>query len=232
MENKNKNGLLNTAILLIVAANVFAVSRYAHSLAGQVAAVFVALGFIVSLVSWFQMRLEARERLERLEFEEMTRSRSTGALFKEDESEVFPARKSREQFERFFIPGITVLLLLAEGVGAWLLRQWVQQASGLPLNRPAVALAFFGVFFLVLFLLGRYSAGLARLRNDPLLRPSANHLLLSAYACGVVALTIVATWAHLPRVDYYLALVGIVLLGVLAAENLVGLILELYRPRV
>jgi modulator of FtsH protease HflK len=231
MESKSKNGLLNTIILLIVAGSVFAVARYAHSLAGQVAAAFVGLGFVVSLASWFQMRLEERERLERLEFEEMTKGRSTGALFKEDESEIFPTRKSREQFERFFIPAITILLLLAEGVGAWLLWQWAQKATRLPLNRPAVALAFFGVFFLVLFLLGRYSAGLARLRNDRLLRPSANHLLLSAYACGVVALTIVAAWSGFPQIDYYAALVGVVLLGVLAAENLIGLILELYRPR-
>jgi membrane protease subunit HflK len=232
MERKTKNGLLNTVVLLIVAAGVFGVARYAHSLAGQVAAAFVALGFMVSLVSWFQMRLEERERLERLEFDELTKGRSTGALFKEDESEVFPARKSREQFERYFVPAITIVLLLAQGIGAWLLWAWLQKVARVPLERPAVALSFFGVFFLMLFLLGRYSAGLARLRNDRLLRPSANHVLLSAYACAAVALTIVAVWAKFPATDYYVARAGVVLLGLFAVENVVGLILELYRPRV
>lgn len=232
MERKSKNGLLNTVVLLVVAASVFGVARYAHSLAGQVAAAFIAFGFVVSLVSWFQMRLEERERLERLEFDELTKSRSTGALFKENESEVFPARRSREQFERYFVPGITVLLLVAEGIGAWLVWTWLQRAPRVPLERPAVALSFFGVFFLILFLLGRYSAGLARLRNDRLLRPSSNHVLLSAYACAAVALTIVAVWAKFPATDYYVAGAGAVLLGLLAIENVVGLILELYRPRV
>ena len=111
--NRHKNGLLNAAVLLIVAGCVFGIARYAHSLAGQVAAAFVALGFVVSLVSWFQMRLEERERLERLEFDEVTKGRSTGGLFNENESEVFPAQKSREQFERFFIPGLTILLLFS-----------------------------------------------------------------------------------------------------------------------
>jgi len=230
--NTHKNALLNALVLLVMAAGVFAVSRYAHSLAGQVAAVFIGFGFIVALVSWFQMRLEERERLERLEFDELTKSPSTGALFNEDESEVFLARRSREQFERFFIPGLAVVLLLGQGIGAWLLWQWLQKAERLSLNRPAIALSFFGVFFLILFLLGRYAAGIARLKKDRLLRPSANHLLLSAYACGVVALTIVAAWAEFPAVDYYVALVGVVLLGLIAFETLVGLVLELYRPRV
>jgi modulator of FtsH protease HflK len=232
MERKSKNSLLNTVVLLIVAGSAFGAARYAHSLAGQVAAAFISLGFVVSLVSWFQMRLEERERLERLEFDELTKGRSTGALFKENESEIFPARKSREQFERFFIPALTILLLLAEGIGAWLLWGWAHRATRLPLERPAVALSFFGVFFLVLFLLGRYASGLARLRNDRLLRPGANHLLLSAYACAVVAVTIVAAWSQFPIADYYVALAGVVLLGVFAIENVIGLILELYRPRV
>src|SRR5213594_2853196 len=158
--NTHKSGLLNTVVLLVVAAAVFAVARYAHSLAGHVAAVFIGFGFVVALVSWFQMRLEERERPERMEFDELTKSRSIGALFNEDESEAFPARRSREQFERFFIPGITVVLLLGQGIGAWLLWQWLHRATGVPLNRPAVALSFFGVFFLILFLLGRYSSGL------------------------------------------------------------------------
>ncbi|HMJ65539.1 MAG TPA: hypothetical protein VK615_09325, partial [Candidatus Binatia bacterium] len=164
--NTHKNALLNALVLLVMAAGVFAVSRYAHSLAGQVAAVFIGFGFIVALVSWFQMRLEERERLERLEFDELTKSPSTGALFNEDESEVFLARRSREQFERFFIPGLAVVLLLGQGIGAWLLWQWLQKAERLSLNRPAIALSFFGVFFLILFLLGRYAAGIARLKKD------------------------------------------------------------------
>jgi regulator of protease activity HflC (stomatin/prohibitin superfamily) len=230
--NTHKNAVLNTAVLLLLAAGVFAVARYAHSLAGQVAAVFIAFGFVVALVSWFQMRLEERERLERLEFDELTKGPSSGALFNEDESEVFPARRSREQFERFFIPGLTVLLLLMQAVSAWLLWQSLHKVARLPLHQPAVALSFFGVFFLILFLLGRYSAGIARLKKDRLLRPSANHLLLSAYACGVVALTIVAAWADFPVVDYYAALGGVILLALIAFETLLGLVLELYRPRV
>ncbi|MCI0744847.1 MAG: hypothetical protein L0Y58_05510 [Verrucomicrobia subdivision 3 bacterium] len=230
--NTNKNGLLNALILLVSAAAAYAAARYAHSLTGQVAAAFIGFGFVVAIVIWFQMRLEERERLEQMEFDELTKSLSTGGLFNQAESEVFPARRSREQFERFFVPGITVVLMLAQGFGAWMLWRWLTGTQRLPLHRPAVALAIFGVFFLVLFLIGRFSSGLARLRDDRLLRPGANHLLLSAYASAVVVLTIVAAWANFPAVDHYTALAGAALLGLVAFETLLGLILELYRPRV
>src|SRR5262245_11877813 len=126
-------------------------------MSGQVAAAFIGVGFIVAIVSWFQMRLEERERLEKLEFDELTKGVSGAGLFGEGDSEVFPAQRSREQFDKFFVPAITVLLVVLQGAGAWLLWQWLQKAPRVPLHRPAVALAIFGVLFLLLFLLGRYS---------------------------------------------------------------------------
>lgn len=231
MERKGNNGLLNAVVLLLTAVCVYAVGRYANSLSAQVAAAFVAYGFVVALVSWFQMRLEERERLERMEYDELTKAHSTSALFNEG-TDAFHAGRSREQFERYFVPAITIALMLAQGIGAWLLWRWLQRPDKLPLNQPAVALSVFGVLFLILFLLGRYSAGLARIRNDRLLRPGANHLLLGAYASAVVMLTIVAAWAKFPRTDYFVAVAGALLLGLIAFETLMGLILELYRPRV
>ena len=59
--NLKKNGLVNLLILMGIGAAGFAVARYANSLAGQMAAVFFALGALIAAVSWFQMRLEERE---------------------------------------------------------------------------------------------------------------------------------------------------------------------------
>src|SRR5437870_783382 len=103
--NIQKNGLINLLVLLVVSVAGFAVARSANLLTGQVAAGFLALGVLIAVVSWFQMRLEARERLEKLEFDEVARTSSGSALFNAAES--LPARRSREQFERFFVPGFT-----------------------------------------------------------------------------------------------------------------------------
>lgn len=231
--NVQKNGLVNlaTAVVLFIAA--FAVTAYANSLAGQATAVFLGLGTLITFVSWFQMRLEENERLEKLELEELARRRGETALFEAKEAEMFPAQRAREQFEKFFVPGFSGLLLLLEGAAAWLLWRWLSQTtSGITPERVMPALAFFGIFALLLFLVGRFSVTIARLENHRLLRPGASFLLAGAYVCFLTALGIGAIKTEFSYADAWLARALCVLLGLMAVEMFVTLLLEIYRPRV
>src|SRR5271169_2686658 len=125
--NIQKNGLVNVLVLASAGGAAFATARYTDSLAGQVSVVFLVLGFLVAGVSWFQMRLEHSERLEKLELDEMARAHGTAALFESKDAEVFPAQRSREQFERFFVPVFTVILCLVQAGGTWLLWHWLSR---------------------------------------------------------------------------------------------------------
>ena len=127
--NVQKNGLVNLVLAAMVFVAVFFVMGYVHSVAGQAAAIFLGLGVLVAFVSWFQMRLEENERLEKLELDELVKSKGGSTLFEAKDSEVFPAQRSREQFEKFFIPGFGVLLFLLEAAGAWLLWQWIPRTT-------------------------------------------------------------------------------------------------------
>src|SRR5260221_14619106 len=102
--SKQKNGLINLLALLVVGVAGFAVARSANSLAGQVSLVFIFLGVLVSAVSWFQMRLEDRERLERLELDELAKTRGGGTLVQREEHRVFPPHRPRDQLERLLLP--------------------------------------------------------------------------------------------------------------------------------
>jgi len=64
------------------------------------------------------------------------------------------------------------------------------------------------------------------------LRPGANYLLLGAYLCFLTALGIGGVKAEFPKADFYVARVLCGVLGLIALETLVTLILEIYRPRV
>jgi regulator of protease activity HflC (stomatin/prohibitin superfamily) len=227
-----KNGLVNLLVLLAAGVAAFAAARYANSLAGQVAAVFTGLGVLVAFVSWFQMRLEESERLEKFELEEMARSKASATLFEAKEAEIFPAQRAREQFERFFVPIFTTVLLLLQGTGAFLLWRWLSKTTaGVAPDRWIVAASGFALAALILFLLGRFSVTIARLENHRLLRPGASYLLLSAYLCGVAAVAIASVKTEFPQLDSYAARALVVLLGLMAVETLVTLILEIYRPR-
>jgi len=231
--NVQKNGLVNLVAAVVIFIAAFVVTCYVDSLAGWACAIFLCLGALVAVASYVQMRLEENERLERLEVEELARSRGDSTLFESKEAEVFPARRAREQFEKFFVPGIAVLLFLLEAVLAWWLWRWTgKTTNAIAPDRAMQSLSLFGIFALVLFLLGRFSVTIARLENHRLLRPGANFLLAGAYVCFVTALGIAGVEAKFPRADFYLARVLCVLLGIMAVEMLVTLLLEIYRPRV
>src|SRR5437762_9310870 len=160
--NIKKIGLVNLLVLFVVGVAGFVLAHTSNALAGQVGSFYLGLGFLVLAVSYFQMRLEESERLERMEFDELTRSKGSSSLFNETDAEVFPARRAREQFERFFVPGFTVVLFLLEVLGAFWCWTWLKNPTVTRLKTPMVAMSLFALFALALFLLGKYSAGLAR----------------------------------------------------------------------
>src|SRR5437867_4892355 len=231
--NIQKNGIINLLVLLVVGVAGFAVARYSNSLAGLVSLVFIGLGLLVAAVSWFQMRLEDRERLEKLELDELAKGRGSSTLFESKEAELFPAQRSREQFERFFVPAFAVVLFLIEAAGAFFLWRWLSKpATFSEVKQPTMALALFAVFALVLFLLGRFSGTIARLEQHRLLRPSASYLLLGAYLSALVAIGLILVWSGFAKADFYVAHVLCGLLALIAIETLLTLVLEIYRPRV
>jgi modulator of FtsH protease HflK len=231
--NVQKNGLVNLVAAAVIFVAALVVATYTHSLAGQAGTVFLGLGMLAAAVGWFQMRLEENERLERLEVEELARAKGESALFEAKESEVFAARRSREQFEKFFVPAFAVLLGLLEAGGAWLLWRWTGNPAGaIAPDRAMASLSLFAIFALGLFLIGRFSVTIARLEDQRLLRPSANFLLAGAYVCAFIALGLAGVKTEFPRADFWVARGLCGLLGVMAAEILVTLLLEIYRPRV
>jgi regulator of protease activity HflC (stomatin/prohibitin superfamily) len=231
--NVQKNAVVNllAAVLIFIAA--FVVTIFANSLAGEAASVFLGLGALVAFASWFQMRLEENERLEKLELDELTREKGGSALFDAKESEVFPARRSREQFEKFFVPGFAVLLFLLQASGAFLLWRWIgKTTNGIVDARAMPSLSLFAIFALLLFLLGRFSVTIARLGDFRLLRPSASFLLAGAYVCAFTALGIAGVEGKILQADLWMARALCILLGLMAAEMLLTLLLEIYRPRI
>ena len=229
--NQQKIGLVNWLLLLVGSVVGIILARYANSAAGWVTAGVMALGFLIALVGYVQMRLEERERLEKLEFDELNKAKGSSTLFT-GEVDSFAAKRSREQFERFVIPAFTFLLLVAEGVGIYFGWKQLAAETALKLANAMIGVAVFGILFLILFLLGKYSAGLVRLQKQRLLQPAAGFLLLSAYACLLTGGGMLLVEAGFPKADFYVARALLVLVGLLALETLFKLVFEAYRPRV
>ena len=65
--NVQKNGLVNLVAAVVIFIAAFVVTCYVDSLAGLGCSIFLGLGALVAFASWFQMRLEENERLEKLD---------------------------------------------------------------------------------------------------------------------------------------------------------------------
>lgn len=230
--NIQKSGLTNFFILLVAGTASLIISRHTHLMSGEVVCVFLGLGVLIAGVSWFQMRLEEQERLERLEFDELNRTGPGSQLFNTGGEEVLPARRSRELFEKYFVRLFTVLLFFLEAGAAWWIVAILRGAAIEPLHQPLLAMALLGMFALVLFLMGQYATGLARLEKLRLLQPGSSYLLLGAYLLALTDAAVVAVWAGFPKVDLYLAYAFCAVLALLALETLFNLIFEFYRPRI
>ena len=229
----HRKGLANWLLLLALGLTAIIVAHYADSATGRVAGVFIGLGFLVSLVAWFQMRLEERERLEQMDFDELKKSASSASLFGgASDAEAFPARRARVQFERFFVPGFALFLFLLEGAAAYWLWRWTAEDRPSTVHQATVSMTLNGLMALIAFQFGKYSAVLARLQRQRFLRPQASFLLLAA-VLGIVTVAVeTAGSAGYPAADPIVARVLCVVLALVAIENLIALVFEIYRPRV
>jgi len=231
-KNLSKSGLINWLVLLVAGVTMLVLARQTHSLTAAAGAAFFLLGLLVALVSWFQMRLEAREEAERLEVEALARSRNDSALFSESAAETFPARRAREQFERWLVPVFTFLLFVAQGVGVYYFYRQLrgEDRAGSETATPLALAVFAGLAF-VLFLFGKYAARLAQLEASRLLRPGASSLMLGSLMSAVAAVAAGLDWADFARWDVYLAWVLTGVLALVTVETCFALIFEIYRPK-
>ena len=230
--NIQRNGSVNLIALLAVTLAGVAVARYVSSATSYVAMTFYALGALVAAVSYVQMRLEAREKLEKLEYDELNKAKGSATLFDSSDAESFPARRSREQFERFIVPAFTVIFMLLQVGAAYGLYKLLPKAPVFNPERGPIGMALNALFFIVLFMLGRYSTNLARLEKQRLIRPGASYMLMGAFVAGTVIVGLAAHWLEFTKVDFIVSRLLMVVLVLAAVEALIGLILEIYRPRV
>ncbi len=223
---------MNLVVLLGATLALLLISNYLSSGAATMAAILTGFGLLVALLNFFHIGLLEREEFEKMEMEELSKSRGSESLFSTAGGDTFPAKRSREQFERFFIPSFVAILFVLEALGAWLAWQKLPGIPPLIKDRATLSMSFLGLMGMILFLLGKYSSGLARLKGIKLLRPSSAYMLLSAYSCLIVIGTIAAYLSGVPRIDIIVARIFCVISGIAAVETLLALVLEGYRVRV
>ena len=131
------------------------------------------------------------------------KARASSTLFEAKDAEVFPAQRAREQFEKFFVPGFGVLLLLLEAGGAWLLWRWISQATGgIAPDRAMPALSLVRHFCAAVVSVRAVFRDDCAAGKSPVAAPRRSFVLLGAYICFVTALGIAGVKAEFPKADF------------------------------
>ncbi|HAV64596.1 MAG TPA: hypothetical protein DCY13_19785 [Verrucomicrobiales bacterium] len=229
--NVQRTVIFNLVVLLAAGLACLWTARLTGSLAGQTALWYFLFAILVGLVSWFQQRLQDREKNEQMEFDELARNKSASSLFNTDDAESFPARQSRIQFEKWFVPIFAALLVIGQGIVIW--RQWQLLAAPRLIEQSLIGMAVYAVAFLALTIFGLYASRLAQHGNYGLLRPAAGMVLLNAYLSGLVAAGLFGVEiGGFRSLDLYLARLLVILLGIITVEMGITLVFEIYRPRI
>ena len=230
-QNSKNLGLINSLVLLAVAVAALFLSLKAGSTAGLAGVVLLGIGTLIGFFSFIQSHLIDREQAERLEMQELDRTRGNESLFAGAAEDAYPARNARRQFEKWVVPAFSVLVLLGQALGLWWgygqLSQWTAPAPA----GAVLSIMFSALFMVVLFMMGKYSAGLARMDGQELLRPVANYMLLGSVVSAAVVLAQAASYFGYPAWDKGITWAVLAVIAVSALENLVTLVLEIYRPR-
>jgi len=231
-QNTKKLGFINALVLLVI---TIAALFLAGSTVGLAGVVLLGIGTLIGFFSFIQSHLIDRERIEALEMQELDRTRGNESLFAGAAEDAYPARNARRQFEKWVVPAFSVLVLLGQALGLLLVYSQLggstlfgsTQASGSTLQ-----IMFFALFMVVLFMMGKYSVGLARMDGQELLRPGASYMLLGSVVSAAVVLAQAASYFGYPAWDRNITWAVLIVLLVSALENLVTLVLEIYRPRI
>lgn len=216
------------AAVLIVDAMVGGISGLAVFPALQP---FTASALAVCLLVLLRLRL-ARQAAEEERDQALERDeRADSALFEEDEAAPYSIRRTQHQLERFFVPLFTPVLAVVQAW--WALRLWRGFRDAGPVGDPdwILALSFLVGQAFFLFLFSRYLIGLARIPAHRLLRGAGILVGLACIASTAAAAAAAAGHLVHPAADRIVAYGLVLLLALLALENLLAVLIGLYSPR-
>jgi membrane protease subunit HflK len=201
---------------------------------------FMGVGLLIAVVSWVHMLLANREQLEQMELEEVSRGHDGEALF--SEGDVLPAKRSREQYEKWGVPFAAVIIFLIQTWGVYyigfnklpdLFDKIGVDKNTLFMHEGAqyAALVVTALVGLILFIRGQFASNYSRIEKQRLLQPASDYVLFGAYLNFVMAAMVAVSFKD-QRVDAYVGSVLTFILAFMALENFLSMIFEILRPRV
>ncbi len=198
---------------------------------------YLATGMVMvmALFALGRTRLEKRRQIESEQLEEYRRTHGATELFDDADEAVRLAARASEQYVKYFVPTVTVIV-----GGLLILRVWMRwyawdRLMVFPLaERPLAMGAISMALFIGSIIASSYFVGVSREHGCRWLRPAGSWMFFAGLIflanSGVMACEHFQKWADV--IDLRVARVAAVILLVLGVELLFSVVIEFYRPRI
>jgi len=185
---------------------------------------YSALTLVIAGVVYLRERFSRRTEENKRDAALAATERVSGSIFDEQTGdEPFSIAQTRQQFERFVVPAIAPLLAIGLAAWVWSLYRQLQQPVAAPEQRLLAAAFLAGQAFTT-FLFSRYLLGI-KMRGPGI---ALGVMCIAALLAGAATL---AGEMGYPPADRFAALTLVTFTGILAIENFINFLAELYRPR-
>lgn len=200
--------------------------------------IILALALFVSLVAWMHGRLERLAAEEAESNEKIVGGK--GDIFSEDKAAFGDKNRTLAQYEKYIVPGVVIILTIAEAASVLFLQGRLTDSARSPLESSSFHIGMLfaaGVCAFILFILGKYSAGLAYTGGRRQLRaPSALTVFAALFTLLVIGAFLAAFLAirseswKFRNPDPFLLYCGMIVLSAFCLDHFFGLVLFFYRP--
>ena len=191
---------------------------------------FYVYALVAAVLVAIRLRLARLADDEKRELELLEKESAHGALFATAPGEAAPLQqaRSRDQFEKWFVPVVAPLLAVVFGLWLWQLSHRFALPAATP-AQPLIAAAFLAGEAFLLFLLSRFLVGLARGDDSKLLRGPAFALGLASYANLIGTIGAACVEGEVRAADKIAALVLLAALALVALELAMRAVASFYR---
>ncbi len=229
---RNESLLLTVFLLGLVGLLInYALSAYTGLHALHMLYPYLVTLIVLSAALWVRFRFHRLAATEASDRQKLRQRPENSSLFGADtETDSGSYSHARDQYEKWFMPGLAPLL--AVGMAWWAWRIWPDAARLVDLTAHGLfaAACLFGQAF-VWFLFGRLLLGLSRIDAHRWLRGVATFLLLLAWGYALTGAAAMVTELASPAADGWMRRIGVVYLWGVSLEWIVNTIGYWYRPR-
>ncbi|MCP4759065.1 MAG: hypothetical protein GY876_06345 [Planctomycetes bacterium] len=208
---------------------------------GDTASVVASVWMLLALVVWLGLLVifnqHRLERIESLETDELLQVSGETSLF-EGAAGGVAARRLRMLY-RWFLPGLSIALIVGLAVGGWMIVSFMgrlspgeNQTDFLMSSHRGWIVAIDLSFSVIAFIFSRFLAGMAELPAWRNLRAGAGIMVGNSLVCLAVAVGVVFRFFDLPMVLQGVSWGIALFMFIIAAEVLLAIMLNAYRPRV